>query len=50
MKHTYTVRRARLKLTTTDGRTVLLVQVGDDVDTDALADNINKLISGRYSG
>jgi len=50
MKHTYTVRRARLKLTTTDGRTVLLVQVGDDVDSDALADNINKLISGRYSG
>ena len=50
LKNTYTVRRARLRLTAVDGRAVLLVQVGDDVDSDTLADNINKLISSRFNG
>ncbi|NLW73504.1 MAG: hypothetical protein GX057_01215 [Clostridiales bacterium] len=50
LKNSYQVRRARLKLTAKDGRTLLLVQVSDDIDSDTLADNINRLIAGGLSG
>ncbi|MGI6166902.1 MAG: hypothetical protein ACOYIA_02030, partial [Eubacteriales bacterium] len=50
LKSSYQVRRARLKLTAKDGRTLLFVQVSDDIDSDTLADNINRLIAGRLSG
>lgn len=48
--HTYEVRRARLKITAADGRTVLFVQVSDGLDSDNLADSINKSIRDGFAG
>lgn len=42
IKHEYEVRRARLKIVGTDGRALLTVQLNDDLESDKLAENINK--------
>jgi hypothetical protein len=44
MKRSFEVNRARLRITASDGSTALLVQVNDDIESDRLAENINKLI------
>lgn len=46
---THEVRRARLKITGADGQTLLLAQVGDGLDSDTLAGNINKSIRDGYA-
>ncbi len=43
-KQSLTVSRARLRLTSADGRELLLAQMHDDMDADALAETINRAI------
>lgn len=43
-KQTFTVGRARLHITDASGNDILLAQINDDMDADALADTINRTI------
>ncbi len=49
IKHPYETTRARLKITAKDGSIALFVQINDDIDSDHLADNINKFIKSGHA-